>query len=210
MSKNPPQVPTSKIGVHSYSYDPYTTFFGTDEPPEATDFYIAIGRVVALWGRVEYCLQQIKIRIDRPEITGLEAEKERVSLDQRVKHLRRLYETAPDLAGLKVTGQELLTQANAASKKRNKILHAAFWCFAPDPPFRALFYSVVRDDRPKSIEEITPHVRLTSIVDLVGEIGVLNFNLFHHLIEMDRHLEAIGKAPGQGAMRLVHPPQTKK
>lgn len=106
-----------------------------DDPPEAGDYYEALGRAMVLWGRFENhfsnCIMLIRTT---PEGRAIELEHP-ISWKKRAAFWRKAFNTLPDLAKWKDHALKLISDAMSVAQERHIITHGDWGEFiSNDPP----------------------------------------------------------------------------
>jgi hypothetical protein len=110
--------PTATIQIRLKS-DPFM-----DDPPGAEAYYIALGRVIVLWGRLESHFGDILTMIcAAPVARHLNLITMPISIKQRAKLLRRLVNQIHALAPIKKSVLDLIPDVKDAAQDRHVIVH---------------------------------------------------------------------------------------
>lgn len=191
-SPSDPSAPKARLLVR-FVFDPERddaigTFF-PDEPADAARFYALLGRILALWGRIEVDLAMLiaqTVHLDGvPELVEVP-----VSLKKRLAFLRRAFQSAPDLGPFRPQADHLFPTLGETGRRRNLLVHSLFWGFSDTAPRAAQFYKLRKE--PGGAD---PFLRLTEkdLAVLMGEIGSLGTQLMMCRVSVRLHLRGLGK-----------------
>jgi hypothetical protein len=112
------------------------------DPPYASQFYEAMGRAVVLWGKLEFCLdnlQRMVIGIAAP--FGIRSEPQ-ISLTRKTKLIRQFYAKCPGLKPDAKGISDLMAQIDAVAADRNLMIHSLVERFEEGSPPSLLLRNV--------------------------------------------------------------------
>jgi hypothetical protein len=115
----------------------FTTWGGrdpfADDPPYASEFYAAIGRLMVMWGKLEGAMDMLAYSARTIISKDPYSEGPRAGMNRKIRALRKAFRSHPSHANNQVFIRSVLLGILKASKKRNAIVHGICHGFLSDP-----------------------------------------------------------------------------
>jgi hypothetical protein len=126
MAKHPPELVTLIIQAQTTPFQ--------DDPPYADDFYMAVGRVVLLWGKLEQNLDFLVVTAINVEARNSKRRLFKVPLGPKLELFRSIYSDCKELRPLKAEAHVLAKAIEDLGEQRHLIVHSNWLGFDDGPP----------------------------------------------------------------------------
>lgn len=160
-----------------------------DDPPNASEYYAALGRALFLWGRFENCfVNTLMIIRNMPEAQHLDGEFP-VSWKRRATLWRRAFKELPRLQQYREKASALINDAMEAARVRVIFFHGDWQEFTSADPLTAKV--IMTTHKKEMVTFKTYHASLAQIEDFAAECDALNIRL----LELFWALSVLGGQP---------------
>lgn len=171
------------------STDPVASFFGGDEgsPPDAAKYYEMIGRIIALWGRIEMPINLLVSQLYIKELLKDDYKSPPRALTKKIQFLRYVFGEFTEFNPLKPKFDAISTQILRASKERNMLCHHLFWNFQGDDERTMMFVDTERGLKNADRK----YLSLADLTKLATTIGYTSTSVLFFQMEFNRLLKTI-------------------
>ena len=149
-----------------------------DDPPNATEFYTALGRVVCLWGRLENQIAFALVSLQKfPEAEPVRKKLPR-QWNEKILLWRKLFSNVPYFAEMRTAALEFTDHTEDATSDRHLLQHSHWYGFEKDDPLTANFRSIEQAKNKDRIGLYQCPVTLPQLQQLVAHIEGLLWELW--------------------------------